>query len=216
MPKCGYCDWFLQSDFVSRGEKGAASVRKCIAKHRRITEDSESCRYFKPAIFYCDNNNCRLTFEQCIARRRNRKNLIDYQSCKKCRQFDTDIREIVQDYFIDMVPIVTPRHLNRGESNNSVNQVGSGKIKRRGQSKEDQKRKIKRRDNGNGKAQPEKEQRKIKRRSKLNTQSDNGLQYTICPKCKQNAMRENYCRVCAFKVEQQKRKIKRRMKNGKA
>lgn len=214
MPKCGYCDWWIQSDIVSRGDKSSSlTTRMCVAKKKRITEDSESCRYFNPTYFYCDQYNCRLVFEQCIARRRNRKSLTDYLPCKKCRQFDTEIREIIKDYFIDMVPIVTPRHLARGESDV---QIGSGKIKRRGQKKDGQKRVIKRRDKGNGKPQAQKEKRKIKRRSKPKPQNNNGLQYMVCPKCRQQAMRDNYCRVCAYKVEQERRKIKRRPKNGKA
>lgn len=211
--KCGYCDWFSQSNVLTRGDKSSLSKRKCVAKGKQITEDSESCRYFKPVYFHCEKYNCRLQFEQCIARRRNRKNLTDYLPCKKCRQFDTEIRGIIEEYFIEMVPIVTPRHLARG---NDGNTIGSGKIKRRGQKKDSQKRKIKRRDkvneNPNGKTQ----KRKIKRRRKSETPNNNGLSYTICPKCGQQAMRENYCRVCSYKVEQQRRKIKRRSKNGKA
>lgn len=214
--KCGYCDWFTQSDVLTRGDKSSLAQRKCIAKKRKITEDSESCRYFKPVYFYCEKYNCRLLFEQCIGRRRNRKNLTDYLPCKKCRQFDTQIREIVQEYFIDMVPTVTPRHLlTRGNENGPVI-IGSGKIKRRGQKKEGQKRKIKRRDKGNGKPKGKAQKRKIKRRQKSETPNNNGLSYTICPKCGQQAMREDYCRVCAYKAEQIKRKIKRRSKNGKS
>lgn len=205
--KCGYCDWFTQSNVLSRGDKSSLAQRKCIAKGKSVTESSDSCRYFKPIFFYCDQYNCRLLFEQCIARRRNRKNLNDYLQCKKCRQFDTELRDIIQEYFIDMVPIVTPRHLARGDSENTI---GSGKIKRRGQKKDGQKRQIKRRGKVNEKPNVKTEKRTIKRRSKPKVADNNGFIYTVCPKCGQKGMRENYCRVCAYKVEQQKRKIKRR------
>lgn len=207
--KCGYCDWFYQSDVQTRGDKSSLAKRQCVARRKGVSEDTDSCRYFNPVYFHCEKYNCRLQFEQCLARRRNRKGLTDYLPCKKCRQFDTEMRDIVEEYFIDMVPIVTPRHLARG---NPGVQIGSGKIKRRGQKKEGQnangKRKIKRRDKPNGNQQ----KRQIKRRSKPKVPDNNGLSYTLCPKCGQNAMRENYCRVCAYKTEQQRRKIKRRKK----
>ena len=228
MAHCGNCDWWSQSEVVSRSDKSSTTIKKCIARRKKIASDSESCRYFKPHIFYCEQNNCRLTYEQCIARRRNSKNLVDYQNCKRCRQFDKEIRDIVLQYYVDMVPTVTPRHLLvRGESDiaNASGPVGSGKIKRRQKSSSESansKRKIKRREKPNG----EDKKRTIKRRSKAKPQENTGLEYSICPKCGQKGMREDYCRVCAYRADLEmtpkmqaikdnylnKRKIKRRVK----
>ena len=198
--QCGMCDWWPNSP-ITKVDKNKNTVRKCVAKKRRIKATSESCKYFNPTYFFCDQYQQRFPYEVCLARRRNRQNLGGYSQCKKCRQFEREIREIVEEYFLNSTPIVTPRHLARGEE-----KIGSGKIKRRKKKDQDKpksKRTIKRRDKSksNGKG------RKIKRRSK----SDNGLKYTTCPKCGAEAMRDDYCRVCAFKPnEKPKRKIKRR------
>lgn len=211
MPICANCDWWSQAKIISRGDKGTVTYRLCPALKERVQSQEKSCKYFNPIYFHCDKNNCRLTIEQCLARRRNPKNLVGFQNCKKCRQFDKEIREIVEMYYIDMVPIVTPRHLARGNNTENV-EIGSGKIKRR-KKKEggnpNGKRKIKRRE----KPQTNSKHRKIKRRSKSKALDNNGLEYTQCPKCGQNSMRDAYCRVCAFKVmDKPKRKIKRRSK----
>lgn len=215
MIKCGSCDWWANSPIKNRGDRNSATQRKCIAKRSDVSEDSESCRYFKPQYFHCSENNCRLTFDQCLARRRNTKNLLGYQNCRRCRQFDKEIREIVESYYLDLVPIVTPRHLARGENGEKI---GSGKILRRpkkdGQSSKG-KRKIKRRNKPTNTEKP----RKIKRR----TRSDNGLKYIRCPACNAEAMRDDLCRVCGFKNKdalerihdlvqstKKRRKIKRR------
>ena len=200
MIQCGNCDWWPNSPIV-KIDKQKNTVRKCIAKKRRVRAESESCKYFKPTYFFCDKYQQRLPFEVCLSRRRNRKGLSGYLPCKKCRQFEREIKEIIERYFIDSTPIKTPRHLSRGDE-----KIGSGKIKRRQKKDQDKaksKRKIKRRD----KSKSNKKGRKIKRRVK----SDNGLKYTTCPNCKAKAMRDNYCRVCAFKPDiKPKRKIKRR------
>ena len=191
-----------------------------MVKGKSVTFDSSSCQYFKPTYFYCDQNNCRLTYGQCLARRRNTQNLMGYLACKKCRQFDTDIREIIMSYFIDMIPIIIPRKFSKDNNDQSI--IGSGKIKRRQkdngnkrkikrrdkpeQQGPNNKRKIKRRDKHNNK----KDQRTIKRRSKPKTHP-NGLTYKICPKCGQEGMRDNYCRVCAYQPKNG-RQIKRRTK----
>jgi hypothetical protein len=214
MPICANCDWWCKAKILSRGDKGTVTYRKCPALKMRVQSQDKSCKYFNPVYFHCDKNNCRLTFGQCLARRRNPKNLIGYQNCKNCRQFDREIREIVEEYYIDMVPIVTPRHLARGNEMENVeeNNIGSGKIKRRNKKEGNNpngKRKIKRREN----PPPNGKRRKIKRRSKPKASNNNGLAYTVCPKCGQEGMRDEYCRVCAFKVtDKPKRKIKRRSK----
>lgn len=119
-----------------------------------------------------------------------------------------------------MVPTVIPRHLSRpGDAN--VESIGSGKIKRRNKAKQEPngKRQIKRRN----KPQTEEKPRKIKRRAKKIDNLDPGPSYTICPKCNQKAMKDNYCRVCGLKTDSplltgldillgKPRKIKRRKK----
>lgn len=206
MIQCGNCDWWANSPITSR-ESQKHITRRCVAKLKRIQSDTKSCRYFKPLYFHCDKYNCRLTFDQCLSRRRNVKNLSGYAGCKNCRQFEKEIREIIEAYYLETVPIVTPRHLARG--NELTNQIGSGKIKRRKKkegSNPNGKRKIKRRE----KPQSNGKRRKIKRRSKPKAPDKDGLTYTVCPECGQQAMRVNFCRVC--KYQKPRRKIKRRQK----
>jgi hypothetical protein len=211
---CGYCDWWTNSPILSRGEKSKETVRRCVAKNKKITSDKECCRYYNPVYFYCDQNNQRLKFEQCLARRRNSANLATFQACKNCRQFDKEIRPIVEEYFLNGVPIVTPRHIVKIDNQN---QIGSGKITRRIKPEHQEpqnKRKITRRDKPTNKKEP----RKITRRSAPKSE----ITYTICPKCGQQGMKDNYCRICAFKPDMsppitatnlvQKRQITRRDK----
>jgi len=110
---CSNCHWWCRSDVVKRESNGY--TKRCIASKKKVQADSKQCKYFNPTIFNCDNFGCRLNYNQCIARRRNEKNLLSWELCKNCRQFDKEIRPIIERYFLDLVPIVTPRRLLRKE-----------------------------------------------------------------------------------------------------
>jgi hypothetical protein len=166
---CSCCNWWVRSKVISRGS-GANSlyVRKCIASGKEVKSNSEKCRYFNPTYFYCDKYNCRLTFAQCLQRRRNDKKFNDWDECRNCRQFDKEIRPILEKYYLDRVPVVTPRKLRDYDKKKETpkkrvikrrNKPDSKKprtITRRSKSVSNKPRKIKRR----SKSEP----RKIKRR----------------------------------------------------
>jgi hypothetical protein len=158
--KCQFCKWFYESQLVLRGKE---FVRYCKVKNEKITSDTEACKYFNPTSFHCDKYDCRLTFSQCLSRRRNEKKLRGYLDCAKCRQWDNGIREIALKYFIDQKPIITPRNFIE-----EVKEPEKRTIKRRGKKdretkeKPESERKIKRR----CKEVKEPEKRTIKRRGK--------------------------------------------------
>lgn len=101
---CIYCDYFPSLKIVKkRNEK--PYIRRCnIAKRKVTSERQRDCAYFTATThpFYCDNNNCQLDLINCIARRRNRLELTAWDNCRKCRQWDTGLREVVERYFLDM------------------------------------------------------------------------------------------------------------------
>lgn len=211
MITCQNCDSWCEAVLLSKKE------RRCLTSGKVVESTTKSCKYFNPIYFYCDKFQQRLTFNQCLARRRNEKGFASYQDCKKCRQFDLEIREIIQEYWLDMKRIVNAR--NRESSDESL---GSGKIKRRNKGNPENKRKLKRRE----KPPTKENHRKIKRRNKpVPPKKDNldpGPEYSICPKCNQKAMKDNCCRVCTHKIDdievihnllqKSKRKLKRRSK----
>lgn len=111
MTTCIYCQHFAKSKVVTRKKKTDAPYkRKYQYRKKRITSESPACKYLLPVeTFYCDVNDNRLTFLQCLARRRNVKNLPDYKQCEKCRQFEREIKEILQQYFIDADQPLLPK-----------------------------------------------------------------------------------------------------------
>jgi hypothetical protein len=116
MATCAYCIHWTESKVVSRGTSNAIEIsRKCPAALTNVQSDSKSCKYFNPKFFYCDKKAARMAFIACLSSRRNEKSFTANDSCKKCRQFDKDIREIVQTYFVDAVQTVIPRHLLKTE-----------------------------------------------------------------------------------------------------
>lgn len=154
---CSYCDWWAKSPVVQKGR--SFNTRKCIASDIKIQADSKTCKYFNPIFFFCDQAGQRLSFIQCIARRRNEKKINAWASCRKCRQFDKEIKAIVEKYFIDVRPIVTPMKFK-----NKTSSVITRKIKRRNKTE----RQIKRRNKGRVERQIKRREkpRKIKRRKK--------------------------------------------------
>lgn len=110
---CKYCKWWTRSKVIRRetieeeeGKKKKIQLikRKCPTKSKKakpVESDSPACKFFNPEIFWCDKFECWLTIPQCIARRRNNLKLEVWDYCKKCRQFELEIREIVNDYWIN-------------------------------------------------------------------------------------------------------------------
>ena len=113
--KCMYCHEWSSSPIIRRGSDQDQSshkmiFRKCPVTKKQINIDSDGCKYFNPASgFYCDNNQCWLTFIECLNRRRNQKGFGVFEKCKKCRQFDKEIKSIVQDYWIDGEQTIKPK-----------------------------------------------------------------------------------------------------------
>lgn len=149
---CQYCDYWYRSPVI---RKKNGIWRKCIARKKLRQSVDKSCKYFNmAAFFYCTSNNCQLTYYQCLARRRNEKGFLSWENCKNCRQFDQDVRPIIEKYLLDMNPTVTPRRLLKVRREQENDSGSVRKIKRR--SKDQNRRQIKRRDKP--------KQRKIKRR----------------------------------------------------
>jgi len=147
---CIYCDYFPSLKTVKK-RKEKPDIRRCHIAKRKVTSERErECVYFTPTThpFYCDNNNCQLDLIQCIARRRNRKGLTAWDNCRKCRQWDQELRQVVEKYILDMARPKQP-----------IPEKPKRKLKRR------KKRTIKRRAKRTIKRREEKPKRKIKRRS---------------------------------------------------
>lgn len=118
---CQYCKYWIQSKVIRREvkeenennkkKKSKLVKRKCPTKSKKakpIETTSPACKYFSPESFWCDHFDCWLTIPQCIARRRNTLKLEVWDRCKKCRQFELEIREIVNDYWINGKAIKEP------------------------------------------------------------------------------------------------------------
>lgn len=192
---CSCCEWWAHSRVVQRGSSGY--IRSCIAANKEIKSNSDPCKYFNPTYFHCDKFGQRITFMQCLNRRRNEKKLTSWQDCKKCRQFDKEIREVISDYFLDANPTVTPRHLIKKEETPS----GSArKIKRR-ERPEETTRKIKRRSN------EEKKQKEPKRTIERRDNNSNGSGRVI-----KRREKSNLTKALDVLLPQVKRKISRRKK----
>lgn len=157
--KCSYCSFWVQSPVIGRDDatKKTKFIRRvCPASLNKVSADHDSCEYFNPAsIFYCDLNNHRLTLLECMNRRRNSKGFQAWKKCKRCRQFNNDIKPILEDYFFDCrkvkeVPIETAKK-------SGIKRRKKSKIKRRKSKPSGIKRrkkkpvKIKRRKKGSGK-----------------------------------------------------------------
>lgn len=162
---CIRCEQWTKSKARYREQVGEESTKKgkkrqsvksrkvaykiCAYKKRKIQPDTAACKYFKPnARFYCHKYGCWLHILNCLDRRHNPKSFKAYAECKTCRQFEKEIKDIVDDYYINRREVIIPREAR--------------KLKRRKPTPETSpsKRKIKRRSTDSSK-------RKIKRRSKL-------------------------------------------------
>ena len=143
--KCGYCRNYSKGKSFKDGD---SVVRECIPKQKRVSFENKGCMYFNPRdTIYCEKNGDRVAIPICLHRRLNPHNWISFNYCKKCRQFEKDIKEIARIYFLEArkikkykVPEEKPK---------------TRKIKRR--KEKPKKRKLKRRTT-------EKPKRKLKRR----------------------------------------------------
>lgn len=165
--KCVYCEHWLHSPIRRKDEKGNKTVtRICRAKKRRIKPDSNSCKYFKPNdYFYCDNYNQWLHILNCLQRRRNSKGFKAWDECKKCRQFEMDLKELISDYFVERNKIVEIKFGRKIKRRKGKEKKPVRTIKRRSTSQKP--RKIKRRSRLTKELNtllPKKSIRKIKRR----------------------------------------------------
>lgn len=116
---CQYCKWWIRSKVIRRitveGEKKKNEIklikRNCPVKNKKPTIESNSpaCKFFSPENFWCDKFHCWLSIPQCLARRRNISKLEVWETCKKCRQFELEIREVATDYWINGKLIKEPK-----------------------------------------------------------------------------------------------------------
>lgn len=146
--KCGYCENY--SKMLKPGTSNRKAKFGCPVRRRKVLFDKKACKYFKPRkYFYCDNHGEQLNFVSCLARRLNLVALPAYEKCKKCRQFEQDIGQIVQNYIVEGVAIAT---------------IPESKLSRKNSVREE--RKLKRRSSGRVLKRRNQKPRKLKRRKK--------------------------------------------------
>ena len=113
--KCVYCYEWSSSPIIRRWSDQDQSSRKVISRKCPVTKkqiniDSNGCKYFSPSlVFYCDKNQCFIDFMVCLNRRRNQKGLDSFNQCKKCRQFEKDVKSIIEDYWLNGKEIIIHR-----------------------------------------------------------------------------------------------------------
>jgi len=102
--KCTYCDRFYRSKPLPRtSDKGEKfdGARLCTTENKMIKSEDEACEYYQPTEgFYCDKWDMRVSPLQCLSRRLNRLGLEGFQDCRKCKQFENNIRQIIEEYYI--------------------------------------------------------------------------------------------------------------------
>lgn len=146
--KCIYCYEWSRSPIIRRSTDQEQSShktisRKCPIIKKQINTDSNGCKYFNPSLFfYCNKDQCFIDFIACLNRRRNSKDLDSFNGCKKCRQFDKDIKPIIEDYWLNGKEIIKHRLPIKRRDKTETKRI----IKRREKKiKKTIKRKIKRR-----------------------------------------------------------------------
>ena len=132
MYKCIYCRHWQSSTIIP-----ATGKRTCTFTHKIINPDKKiECACFNPDYFYCEKNNIRLSFLNCLNRRKNDRMLNGFNSCGKCRQFDIDIKDILTDFWIECKKInLTPakRKIKRRKKQRKIKRRNKQrKITRRG------------------------------------------------------------------------------------
>lgn len=146
---CYYCDRWHKS------KQATQERRYCEAVKKRIKRTRKRCKFFVPteASFWCDKHHCHLKLIQCVQRRRNPMSLNKWEKCKRCRQWDKEVRDIIEDYWLTgkkIIPFDNPgnskRVIKRRDKGGRVIKRRKGKprkIKRRSKPK----RVIRRRSN---------------------------------------------------------------------
>ena len=103
--KCSYCNQFYRSKALPRGSKDGLKfdgARLCIAKDKMIKPNDEQCEYYQPTeALHCDKLDMQVHPLQCLSRRFNRLNLEGFQPCRKCKQFESNISQIITEYYIN-------------------------------------------------------------------------------------------------------------------
>ena len=83
-------------------KSGDTIKRHCVARNSKVGFNRNCCKYFKPVKFFqCTKWGERITIPECINRKFNYSQLNKYLYCKKCRQFDREIADILKVYIID-------------------------------------------------------------------------------------------------------------------
>ena len=138
MHKCIYCCGWNYSHIIKKETENKTRnvTRRCPINKTNIDSQSKGCKYFDPSgIFYCNKNFHFVAFLACLNRRHNPHNINKFDECKKCKQFDNEIKPIVIDYWIDRIPIIKPvkkRILKRrGKTNQTAKPVTKRILKRR-------------------------------------------------------------------------------------
>jgi len=110
MSSCKYCEYFYgQTPIKSSLSKGSTPKRRCKIAKKIIVEDSKICKYFNPTFsFWCEKFKQKLNPIYCLIRRLNKKSFDNWKPCKKCRQFDKEIRPLIEDHFLELQKIIPP------------------------------------------------------------------------------------------------------------
>lgn len=109
--KCVYCAAWSHSAIIKRDSESKSKTikRKCAVTGATIAIETESCKYFCPAVcFRCIANNHDITFLACLNRRYNPEKLNAFEKCRRCRQFDIDIKSIIKDFWIRANKVLQP------------------------------------------------------------------------------------------------------------
>ena len=105
---CIYCETWMKSKVrYEETKKGKTKHRRlCKLTDKVIKSSSSACRYFKPKKFFlCESQDIRVGFLMCISRHRKAKQNPDkktniYWDCRKCKQFETEIEPICEQFEI--------------------------------------------------------------------------------------------------------------------
>jgi hypothetical protein len=97
--RCGYCNQFATGKIK---RSGGDIIKKCAARQIEVDFNHKTCKYFDPSeFFFCEKHGQRISFAICLSSRRNFVDMNKYLPCKKCRQFDQEIKELVSKYYLD-------------------------------------------------------------------------------------------------------------------
>lgn len=109
---CRYCDWWYQSAVIRKSieedkknpkknkNKEQKVTKRCLVTRKKINSASPHCKWFSPSTIHCDEHSQRIKIINCLDRRRNEKLFPTWEKCKNCRQFDIDIKEIAETYWL--------------------------------------------------------------------------------------------------------------------